>query len=167
MDTSKIPRLPSKSPRHIIIAIDPQSREADHTIQWALDNLLDSNRDQVDLVFALVLDADFSTDNVADIPAVYDYQYLMEIEQQIEERTTTAMKQYEKQLADQNIRVHMKVYRTIGSESRNVLVEYTNSSKADILIMGSRNLSAWKRFFWGSFSDYVQAHVHCPVIIVK
>lgn len=83
MDTSENPKLPLKSPRHIIIAIDPQSREADHTVQWALDNLLDSNRDQVDLVFALVLDADFSTDSVADIPAVYDYQYLMEIEQQV------------------------------------------------------------------------------------
>ncbi|KAJ2957727.1 hypothetical protein NQZ79_g6564 [Umbelopsis isabellina] len=83
MDTNEKTRIPLKSPRHIIIAIDPQSREADHTIQWALDNLLDSNRDQVDLVFALVLDADFSTDSVADIPAVYDYQYLMEIEQQV------------------------------------------------------------------------------------
>jgi hypothetical protein len=24
-----------------------------------------------------------------------------------------------------------------------------------------------ERFFWGSFSDFVQAHVNCPVIIVK
>lgn len=23
------------------------------------------------------------------------------------------------------------------------------------------------RFFMGSFSDYVQSHVHCPVLIVK
>ncbi|KAH8551639.1 hypothetical protein BGW37DRAFT_491715 [Umbelopsis sp. PMI_123] len=157
----------NRKERHIILAIDPTSQEAEHTVQWAISNILDSNRDQVDLVCALYLDADFTDDVVSDVPAMYDYHYLSDIENQLETKTSYAMKRFESMLLDSQINVRMKVYKAIASEPRNILVEYTQSSKADILIMGSRNLSAWKRFFWGSFSDFVQAHVNCPVIIVK
>ena len=73
----------NKKTRHIIIAINPTSQEAEHTINWAIDNILDSNRDQVDLVCALDLDVDFTDDVVSDVPAMYDYQYLNDIQQQV------------------------------------------------------------------------------------
>jgi hypothetical protein len=63
----------------------------------------------------------------------------------IESRSANAMKRFESMLADGDINVRMKVYKAIGSEPRNILVEYTQSSNADILIMGSRNLTTWKR----------------------
>lgn len=75
--------MTSFSKRHIILAIDPKSREAEHTVRWAISNLLDSNRDHVDLVFALDLDADFTADAVSEAPAMYDYEYLNDIEQQV------------------------------------------------------------------------------------
>ncbi|KAI8578201.1 hypothetical protein K450DRAFT_248638 [Umbelopsis ramanniana AG] len=157
----------NKKARHIIIAINPTSQEAEHTVDWAISNILDSNRDQVDLVCALDLDVDFTDDVISDVPAMYDYQYLNDMEQQIESRSANAMKRFEGMLTENDINVKVKVYKAIGSEPRNILVEYTQASNADILIMGSRNLTTWKRFFWGSFSEYVQAHVNCPVIIVK
>jgi hypothetical protein len=73
----------NKKARHIIIAINPTSQEAEHTVNWAIDNILDSNRDQVDLVCALDLDVDFTDDVVSDVPAMYDYQYLNDIQQQV------------------------------------------------------------------------------------
>lgn len=73
----------NKKARHIIIAINPTSQEAAHTVNWAIDNILDSNRDQVDLVCALDLDVDFTDDVVSDVPAMYDYHYLNDIQQQV------------------------------------------------------------------------------------
>lgn len=80
MTTTIIPTLTS---RHIVLAIDPTSQEAEHTVRWAISNLLDSNRDHVDLVFALDLDVDFTVDAVSEIPAMYDYQYLNDLEQRV------------------------------------------------------------------------------------
>jgi hypothetical protein len=80
MTTTTIPTLTS---RHIVLAIDPTSQEAEHTVRWAISNLLDSNRDHVDLVFALDLDVDFTVDAVSEIPAMYDYQYLNDLEQRV------------------------------------------------------------------------------------
>jgi hypothetical protein len=83
----------NRKERHIILAIDPTSQEAEHTVQWAISNILDSNRDQVDLVCALYLDADFTDDVVSDVPAMYDYHYLSDIENQVtsNESETTPM----------------------------------------------------------------------------
>lgn len=78
-----LPSIMNKKARHIIIAINPTSQEAEHTVNWAIDNILDSNRDQVDLVCALDLDVDFTDDVVSDVPAMYDYQYLNDIQQQV------------------------------------------------------------------------------------
>ncbi|KAG2178307.1 hypothetical protein INT44_001457 [Umbelopsis vinacea] len=77
-----LPGIMNKKARHIIIAINPTSQEAEHTVDWAISNILDSNRDQVDLVCALDLDVDFTDDVVSDVPAMYDYQYLNDLEQQ-------------------------------------------------------------------------------------
>ncbi len=38
---------------------------------------------------------------------------------------------------------------------------------ADILILGSRGLSAIKKAFVGSVSEYCVHHVQCPVIVVR
>jgi nucleotide-binding universal stress UspA family protein len=37
--------------------------------------------------------------------------------------------------------------------------------KADVLIVGSRGMGAFKRLFLGSVSDYLVHHCKCPVII--
>lgn len=52
-------------------------------------------------------------------------------------------------------------------ETRDEIVDYVQSVKADMLIMGSRDLGALKRTFIGSTSDYCVHHCHCPVLIVK
>lgn len=52
-------------------------------------------------------------------------------------------------------------------ETRDELVDYVESVNADMLILGSRDLSTLKRTFIGSTSDYCVHHCHCPVLIVK
>ena len=92
-----------------------------------------------------------------------------------------------KKIADAGFQVKMHIFKTNATQACNVMVDYLDTQNMDCLVMGSRNLSGWKRyvikkglfilekvltcgifrFFMGSFSEYIQSHVHCPVLIVK
>lgn len=47
------------------------------------------------------------------------------------------------------------------------IVAYLEAHPADLLVMGSKGLSAAKRLLIGSISDAVSHHVACPVLIVR
>ncbi|HEV2317466.1 MAG TPA: universal stress protein [Thermoplasmata archaeon] len=47
------------------------------------------------------------------------------------------------------------------------LVAFLEKNPADLLVMGSRGLSATRRLLLGSTSDEVLHHVTCPVLIVR
>lgn len=47
------------------------------------------------------------------------------------------------------------------------IVAYLEGHPTDLLVMGSRGLSAAKRLLLGSISDAVSHHVSCPVLIVR
>jgi nucleotide-binding universal stress UspA family protein len=47
------------------------------------------------------------------------------------------------------------------------IVAYLEANPADLLVLGSRGLSAAKRLLLGSISDAVSHHVSCPVLIVR
>lgn len=48
-----------KPPRKVVIAIDPSTDEGQHTADWAIDNVLDPSRDQLEIVSAISLDSEF------------------------------------------------------------------------------------------------------------
>jgi len=48
-----------------------------------------------------------------------------------------------------------------------VIVRVAEDQKFDLIVMGSRGMSAIKSFLLGSVSDRVLHHAHCPVLIVK
>jgi nucleotide-binding universal stress UspA family protein len=47
------------------------------------------------------------------------------------------------------------------------IVEVAEEGHYDLIVLGSRGLSEFKRFLLGSVSDRVSHHAHCPVLIVK
>jgi nucleotide-binding universal stress UspA family protein len=47
------------------------------------------------------------------------------------------------------------------------IIRLAEEEKAELIVLGSRGLSAIKSFFLGSVSDRVIHHAHCPVLIVK
>lgn len=48
-----------------------------------------------------------------------------------------------------------------------VIVRIAEDDGYDLIVMGSRGLSAIQSFLLGSVSDKVLHHAHCPVLIVK
>ncbi|HXQ79285.1 MAG: universal stress protein [Thermoplasmata archaeon] len=47
------------------------------------------------------------------------------------------------------------------------VVEYAQQHRPDLIVVGSRGLSAAGRFLLGSVSDGILHHVHCSVLVVK
>lgn len=46
-------------------------------------------------------------------------------------------------------------------------LRFVTEHKSDIVFVGSRGLGAFKRFFLGSFSNYMVNHAPCDVIVVR
>jgi len=47
------------------------------------------------------------------------------------------------------------------------VVEFAGKNRPDLIVVGSRGLSAAGRFLLGSVSDGILHHVHCSVLVVK
>jgi nucleotide-binding universal stress UspA family protein len=48
-----------------------------------------------------------------------------------------------------------------------VIVDYAEENKVDLIILGSRGLSGFKRMLMGHVSSDVAEKAHCPVLIVR
>lgn len=60
-----------------------------------------------------------------------------------------------------------KVAKTgIGSPGP-ILQEIAEKEGCDLIVMGSRGMGQMKGLFMGSVSNWLVAHAHCPVLVVK
>ncbi|CAG8555787.1 6402_t:CDS:2 [Paraglomus brasilianum] len=151
--------------RKVVVAIDPSSDESLYTIEWIIENFLKPEKDDVHLISAISLNSDFDADELG-LYTMSVTEEIMQIEKEIIEKTRESMNEFLERLQAANINARVEVLKSL-SDSRNIVVEYTENERADVLIMGSRDLSTWKRLFLGSFSDFCQQNSHCPVLIVK
>ncbi|CAO3629719.1 unnamed protein product [Mucor fragilis] len=149
--------------RQIALAIDPVSEEANKTIEWAIENFLRPT-DEIHAIMVMVLDCEFGEQESIELPPT---DSLETIEKELTLEKMRAMDKVVDKIKAAGFQVKTHVFKTDTTHACNVLIDFLDTKTMDCLIMGSRNLSGWKRFFMGSFSDYVQSHVHCPVLIVK
>ena len=64
--------------------------------------------------------------------------------------------------------IHVKTEVTISPISVvGTIVEYGERKNIDLIVMGTRGRSGFKRMLLGSTASGVVAHAHCPVLIVK
>ncbi|GBC00002.1 hypothetical protein RclHR1_03700009 [Rhizophagus clarus] len=151
--------------RKVVVALDPSSEEASYTVDWIIGNFITPERDEVHLISALCLNSDFDVTELG-MNINYAAEYAANLEKEVEQKTNDAMQPFAKKLEAANIKCEIEIIKS-EADSRNIVVDYTEKEKADVLIMGSRDLSTWKRLFLGSFSDFCQHNAHCPVLIVK
>ncbi|KAI9246249.1 hypothetical protein BDA99DRAFT_527222 [Phascolomyces articulosus] len=150
--------------REIILAIDPESEEAGKTVSWAVENFL-RETDHVKLVSVLYLDVEF-VDH--DYSMAVDEKDIFEMEEKLKNKFTTELETFRNGLITTGFtNVSIEILKSTRSGPCHRLIEHLDTVQTDCLIMGSRNLSGWKRLLIGSFSEYIQSHVHCPVLVVK
>jgi nucleotide-binding universal stress UspA family protein len=68
--------------------------------------------------------------------------------------------------AKKNLKVKTEIVVGITSTVKEI-VEYAEKKKIDIIVVGSRGLSGFKRMLLGSVASGVVTYAHCPVLVVK
>lgn len=72
-----------------------------------------------------------------------------------------------KEEADQN-GILLKIEFISDRESVvGAIVDYAEQQKNDIIVLGSRGLSGFKKLMLGSTASGVVSYAHCPVLVVK
>jgi len=57
--------------------------------------------------------------------------------------------------------------RILKGDPAHVIVEYSRTHSVDLIVIGARGLSAFKRIFLGSVSHYVMQKANMPIVLVK
>ncbi|CAG8624088.1 1812_t:CDS:2, partial [Funneliformis mosseae] len=136
--------------RKVVIALDPFSDEASYTIDWIIDNFLKPERDDIHLFSALSLNLELDPTELG-VNINYGAKYVADLEKEVEQKNTDAMIPFVNKLKARyecnndlaEIKCKVEIIKS-NLDPRNIVVDYTEKEKADVLIMGSRDLSAWK-----------------------
>ncbi|CDH51261.1 predicted protein [Lichtheimia corymbifera JMRC:FSU:9682] len=149
-------------PRQVTIAINPTWDGTAKIIAWSASNFLRPT-DHIRLVTILVLDPE-----LADHDSAVDEGSMSDMESQLKAKFTDGLEQIKKVLNDAGFDdVEDFVLVSGPSSPCQMLIQDIENNPPACLIMGSRDLSRWKRFIMGSFVDQVQSKIHCPILIVK
>lgn len=150
---------------HIVLAVT-NNDSSKHAFGWALDKFVNPKQHQL-TIFTVVEPPLQAGYYYASSEAMYSTAFLDEQFERATEEATRVVKEYQR-LAEQRFDGQLKVELVVGrGETRDEIVDFVDTCKADLLVIGSRGFGALKRTFVGSTSDYCVHHVHCPVLVVK
>ncbi|KAI8853321.1 hypothetical protein BC829DRAFT_382528, partial [Chytridium lagenaria] len=138
----------AKPSRIVAIALDA-SKYSEYAFSWAIQNIVRPETDQVVLL------------NVR--PAV-SLPAFEAIEAANKKESHDLLRAYAQKLPPNKYNVRGVALR---GDPRDEIAYKVDDIKADMLVVGSRGLGAFKRAFLGSTSDYLVHHVSCPVIIPR
>jgi nucleotide-binding universal stress UspA family protein len=106
--------------------------------------------------------------HVAAVAQVPDYAASVD---EVEESVRQATAYYEEVFArvreaaaHREVRLQTHLLKGHAAQS---LIHLADELGADLVVVGSRGLSAFQRYLLGSVSEAVMHHAHCPVLVVK
>jgi nucleotide-binding universal stress UspA family protein len=71
-----------------------------------------------------------------------------------------------KHAAEKNLNVQTDIIVGITSVVKEI-IEYAEHNNVDIIVIGSRGMTGFKRILLGSVASDVVTYSHCPVLVVK
>jgi len=140
--------------RKILCPID-FSRHADLVVEWAI-HLAEEHDSQVLLLHAYHLPVEFQQLEGAYLPADFWDSVKQEAER--------SLAGYAERFRAKDVAVEEIVREGYPA---NVIQEEAHQQGADMIVMGSRGLSALKHMLLGSIAERVVQKAHCPVLTVS
>eukprot|EP00270_Netrium_digitus_P006157 TRINITY_DN1841_c0_g1_i1.p1 TRINITY_DN1841_c0_g1~~TRINITY_DN1841_c0_g1_i1.p1 ORF type:complete len:166 (+),score=10.45 TRINITY_DN1841_c0_g1_i1:239-736(+) len=141
-------------PRVILIAVD-NTEGSEIAFQWALKNYCKPS-DHLRLIYV--------QKPLSEIERRLSSQILDKLELQSNAASRAVVDKFMKRAALADIDCDWKIST---GDAREAICKEVLRVCADVLIVGSRGLSAVKKALLGSVSEYCAHHCACPVIIVK
>ncbi len=145
--------------RKILVAIDGSKPSMDASIQ-AIDL---AKKFEAQLIAIHVIDPRYSHLETALSPRP---GRLKEAVMFAIEKGKQNLEKVKQNATEKNVRVSTDII--VGKMSvANEIVEYAEKEKINIIIIGSRGISVFKRMLLGSVASGVVTYAHCPVFVVK
>jgi nucleotide-binding universal stress UspA family protein len=77
------------------------------------------------------------------------------------------MRPLEEQAKDEKVKAKSEILYDTGKSVTGVIVEYAQKNNVDLVVVGTRGLSQFRRLLVGSVASGVSSHAHCPVLVVR
>ncbi|KAI9596320.1 hypothetical protein BDF19DRAFT_438750 [Syncephalis fuscata] len=158
---------PLEERRVVLIAFD-NSDNAKEAFEWMEKYILRPGKDHV--VFLSVVQDDgagfldsFLLKSVT--LESYGEQEQKDFLKTASERAEEILREMSHALTKNSITVQRVVIR--NTDPKTTICDTAKDTRASLIVIGSRGLSAMKRVLIGSVSDYVVKHAECPVLVVK
>lgn len=155
--------MDKSSIRTIIVAVDssPSSEKAAvHAIRIA-------NLENAKLILTHVIE-DIKMGGVIGARAKYGDVKLVEgYNRARKESALQWMRPLEKQANEAKVEVNTDILYDTGKSVTGMIVDYAEKNNADLVVVGTRGFSKFKRLLVGSVASGVVAHANCPVLVVR
>ena len=148
----------------ILVPIDGSEPSMDA----AVDAILMARQYNADLIAVNVLPEklryEYADGIDSDVPITTSTRWIIELpRQKIEEKSFSKIKEKCKQ---NNVKLNTEVVITTKSLIAEI-VDYTQSNNVDLIVVGTRDRSGFKKLLLGSVASGVVTYAHCPVMVVK
>ena len=145
--------------RRILVAVDG-SNASFNASTYAIDL---AKRNDAELIAIHVIYPTYSQYEAALSPRPERLQEVSRKEMEVGEQHVNRVKQ---KATEEKVSITTDVIIAITSVVKEI-VEYAEKNKTDMIVIGSRGMTGFKRLLLGSVADGVLTYSHCPVLIVK
>jgi nucleotide-binding universal stress UspA family protein len=97
--------------------------------------------------------------------SIFWYSIYIETTRLLKEDSVKSTSELESRLKKTNIPYKIEILEV--RSITNSLVSYAESHNVDLIVMGSRGFSGFKKLLLGSVASGVSQHSKCPVLIIK
>jgi nucleotide-binding universal stress UspA family protein len=118
---------------------------------------------EAELIALHVIDPRYSELEIALSPRPGRYKEIATKVMEKGEQIVDAVKQM---ATEKNVSVKTDVISGITSVVKDI-VEYAENNKIDMIVIGSRGMTGFKKLLLGSVASGVVTYSHCPVLVVK
>lgn len=91
---------------------------------------------------------------------------LHEVTRKVTEQRQAYVDRVKQQAAEKKLSVKTEIIVGITSVVKEI-VEYAEANNVDIIVVGSRGMTGFKRILLGSVASDIVTYSHCPVLVVK
>ena len=145
--------------RRILVAVDgsdPSFNASNHAIDLA-------KRNDAELIALHVIYPMYSQYETAFSPRPARLEEVTRKEMEIGQRHVHRVKQ---QATRKKVNVKTEVITGITSVVKEI-AEYAESNKVDMIVIGNRGMTGFKKMLLGSVASDLVTYAHCPVLVVK
>lgn len=145
--------------RKVLVAVDG-SIPSLNASNYAID-LAKKFESELTILYVISSDLRYSVEDLSPVPRA-----LKEVLAVATERGQEKIDQVKRKAVEENVKVKTDIIISVTSIVREI-ADYAKKNNIDVIVVGSRGMSEFKKMLLGSVASGVVTFAHCPVIVVK